>query len=677
MDESSESGPPAGWFADPHGRAQLRWWDGQRWTDTVADHGQTHTEGVAPPPPPVSPFPPPAATAPPARGSRRGVLVALAVATVVAVAAGAIVVLGGDDDEGDVAASDTSDDGDTSDETTDEDNGGVIRVEQTITASGGEIKAEVPDVGDVGVNLPAGSVGQPVDVELSVTMRPVASFVDLAADDSAIWDAVAEHAVAADESLLHPLYGPALLAQLGQTASIAVGLEPDGTPLSTPGEITVPIGVADPDDADTLLVLVRTEGRWEVIEGVVVDRAAGTMAFPIAHFSEHVIIRIAGNFLSNPLAHVALTDFRTALQTLGNGPLNGQMDGIVRAALCGPSTSFDASAIPALEDVVNYLGFESSRISTAPAGAGNRIRDALRTIADDARNAGTPDPRNVSLETVVAMAMIETGNDVFQALVLAHDVLRDNREDPRVQGVLANVRGDAGGDERGGRYHLLGMAVYAFAYENQRATSGTPWWPPPPEVTAQIEEAWVSGDIRTDPIEYALDRRGAGLGRRILSGYQLGESERQALCAEIAVPTTTTTTTTTTVTPSTAPPDLGSGDVQVTLLWAGDSDMDLHVVDPGGEEIFFSSTTSTSGGQLDRDDIPSCGETGDHAENIFWPTGGAPTGEYEAYVHYFGGCGVTAQSVQITVRVGGAIVSQQSFSLAEDATSDIVRFSVG
>jgi hypothetical protein len=28
--------PPAGWFPDPSGSAQQRWWDGQRWTEHVA-----------------------------------------------------------------------------------------------------------------------------------------------------------------------------------------------------------------------------------------------------------------------------------------------------------------------------------------------------------------------------------------------------------------------------------------------------------------------------------------------------------------------------------------------------------------------------------------------------------------------------------------------------------------
>ena len=85
--------------------------------------------------------------------------------------------------------------------------------------------------------------------------------------------------------------------------------------------------------------------------------------------------------------------------------------------------------------------------------------------------------------------------------------------------------------------------------------------------------------------------------------------------------------------PDTSPPDtsgptLGTGDVQVTLRWSGDSDLDLHVIDPDGFEISFSATTSPSGGQLDVDCIPSsgCADSGQHVENVFWPVGGRAVG---------------------------------------------------
>lgn len=37
---------PPGWFPDPFGRHEVRWWDGARWTEHVASHGR---QGVDPP----------------------------------------------------------------------------------------------------------------------------------------------------------------------------------------------------------------------------------------------------------------------------------------------------------------------------------------------------------------------------------------------------------------------------------------------------------------------------------------------------------------------------------------------------------------------------------------------------------------------------------------------------
>ncbi|QGG96492.1 phospholipid scramblase-related protein [Actinomarinicola tropica] len=34
------------WHPDPHGRHELRWWDGQRWTEHVSDGGVTSTDAV-------------------------------------------------------------------------------------------------------------------------------------------------------------------------------------------------------------------------------------------------------------------------------------------------------------------------------------------------------------------------------------------------------------------------------------------------------------------------------------------------------------------------------------------------------------------------------------------------------------------------------------------------------
>ena len=82
-----------------------------------------------------------------------------------------------------------------------------------------------------------------------------------------------------------------------------------------------------------------------------------------------------------------------------------------------------------------------------------------------------------------------------------------------------------------------------------------------------------------------------------------------------------------------AEPALQTGDIQVTLRWATGDDLDLIVVDPAGSIIDFGSPTAPSGGQLDVDANGFCQtQSATPVENIFWPTGSAPEGDYLAYV---------------------------------------------
>jgi hypothetical protein len=90
---------------------------------------------------------------------------------------------------------------------------------------------------------------------------------------------------------------------------------------------------------------------------------------------------------------------------------------------------------------------------------------------------------------------------------------------------------------------------------------------------------------------------------------------------------------------------LGTGDVQVTLIWHDTNDLDLHVTDPAGAEIFYASRGSPSGGRLDVDANSACDHTtSEPRENIFWPTGMAPLGKYIVKVVYFDNCTEPATS---------------------------------
>ena len=41
---AAESAVPAGWYADPSGRFELRYWDGTAWTEHVSRAGQQFTD---------------------------------------------------------------------------------------------------------------------------------------------------------------------------------------------------------------------------------------------------------------------------------------------------------------------------------------------------------------------------------------------------------------------------------------------------------------------------------------------------------------------------------------------------------------------------------------------------------------------------------------------------------
>lgn len=74
-----------------------------------------------------------------------------------------------------------------------------------------------------------------------------------------------------------------------------------------------------------------------------------------------------------------------------------------------------------------------------------------------------------------------------------------------------------------------------------------------------------------------------------------------------------------------------NGDLKITLLWNFPADIDLHVVDPSGAEIYYRNKRSTSsGGALDVDN-----QTGGQgaAENIFWQS--PLKGTYRVSLEYF------------------------------------------
>ncbi len=100
------------------------------------------------------------------------------------------------------------------------------------------------------------------------------------------------------------------------------------------------------------------------------------------------------------------------------------------------------------------------------------------------------------------------------------------------------------------------------------------------------------------------------------------------------------------------------GDPQFTLIWNTDGvDLDLHVIEPGGKEIYWEEPNGNQGGELDVDNTKGFGP-----ENVYWmvETGGAgtrkvkgpgPPGSYKWFVVYWGGFGGFARPTHWQVRV--------------------------
>lgn len=102
----------------------------------------------------------------------------------------------------------------------------------------------------------------------------------------------------------------------------------------------------------------------------------------------------------------------------------------------------------------------------------------------------------------------------------------------------------------------------------------------------------------------------------------------------------------------------GSGDVEVILTWNNLNDLDLHCVDPTGEEIFFSHKLSEkTGGSLDVDRNMAPPYTQQPVEHIFWPRGRAPSGPYRVYVHHYARHGsLDPTAFEVTVKEHGRVL---------------------
>ena len=114
-------------------------------------------------------------------------------------------------------------------------------------------------------------------------------------------------------------------------------------------------------------------------------------------------------------------------------------------------------------------------------------------------------------------------------------------------------------------------------------------------------------------------------------------------------------------------------DVTVRLDWTKVdeyTDIDLHVIDPFGERIFFDNPTSVSGGFLDRDDTEGPGP-----EHIHWDN--APAGTYKIYVHYYDSESAAMTTYKVSVTAAGVTYKPVTGSITYDQMVPIGQFVIG
>jgi hypothetical protein len=177
------------------------------------------------------------------------------------------------------------------------------------------------------------------------------------------------------------------------------------------------------------------------------------------------------------------------------------------------------------------------------------------------------------------------------------------------------------------------------------------------EVTfpAPVTEATVAITVAQRPPESAFQFRYAAGTAAAIGGYQ-----------NEAVTLTT----------------VGTGSIQVSVSWNTPTDVDLYLVEPGGREIYYGAPTSPAGGRLDLDSNAGCTLDNRNNENITYPTGTPPSGQYIVRVNLWSGCNVPQQTTTyvVTVNVRGNVqtftgtVTGAGNGGAAGAGTEITRF---
>ena len=118
------------------------------------------------------------------------------------------------------------------------------------------------------------------------------------------------------------------------------------------------------------------------------------------------------------------------------------------------------------------------------------------------------------------------------------------------------------------------------------------------------------------------------------------------------------------------------GNIQITAAWQTASDIDLHVVDPTGAEVFYGARNSASGGVLDHDANAACRIAPPTVENVYWNSPQPPSGAYQIRLVAYDMCGVPNTPTTLSISVGGRVIGTYSVSFTQQNQSYTIPFTV-
>lgn len=99
--------------------------------------------------------------------------------------------------------------------------------------------------------------------------------------------------------------------------------------------------------------------------------------------------------------------------------------------------------------------------------------------------------------------------------------------------------------------------------------------------------------------------------------------------------------------------EVPTGPLQVSVSWDVPSDVDLYLVEPSGETIYFDNPASASGGTLNLDANGGCIGEDLRNESITWLEDVPPTGTYVVRVNLWSSCQQEGTRWVVTIRMDG------------------------